>query len=77
MHNVLIALLSAILAGFRTRFALQVEIVAFGHPPKHETICGREECMGFVTPPLKQGPRTCGLAEFSMAESSPRSPRRT
>jgi putative transposase len=31
MHNVLIALLSAILAGFRTRFALQVEIVALRH----------------------------------------------
>jgi len=31
MHNVLIAMLSAILAGFRTRFALQVEIVALRH----------------------------------------------
>ena len=31
MHNVLIALLSAVFAGFRTRFALQVEIVALRH----------------------------------------------
>jgi putative transposase len=31
MHNILIALLSAILASFRTRFALHVEIVALRH----------------------------------------------
>ncbi len=31
MHNVVIALLSTILAGFQTRFALQVEIVALRH----------------------------------------------
>ena len=31
MHDVLIALLSAIFAGFRRRFALQVEIVALRH----------------------------------------------
>jgi len=33
MHSVMIALISGILAGFRTRGALQVEIVALRHQP--------------------------------------------
>jgi hypothetical protein len=32
MHKVVIALLSAILSGFRTRLALQAEILALRHP---------------------------------------------